>query len=177
MQDFEKTLEAFIWEDFKSLMSNPLLFNSYVDYFLILVDWIKKNKAGLEYSVYWNRLSPILDVDIYDYISKEPEILLDQESKRMFNLKPDTVDSFVMRLSDTLWDLVKLRSGKDCPRCKDDELNYVVAEVLKTAEKKLILECDTCGRTLNSDGTEWSDGVAIIHPANESIVNKYLGVK
>ncbi|MCG7375746.1 hypothetical protein MH215_01975 [Paenibacillus sp. ACRSA] len=175
MQDFEQTLDAFIWEDFKSLMNNPLLFNNYIDYFLILAEWIKKNRPGLEYSVYWNRLSPILEIDIYDYISKEPEILLGQESKRMFNSKPDTVDSFVMRLSDTLWDLVKLRSGKDCPRCKDDELNYVVAEILETAEKKLILECDTCGCTLNSNGTEWSDGVATIHPANKSIVNKYIG--
>ncbi|KEQ24916.1 hypothetical protein [Paenibacillus tyrfis] len=175
MHDNEKTLDDFIWEDFKSLMNNPLLFNSYIDYFLILVDWIKKHKSDLKYSVYWNRLGPILDVDINDYISKEPEILLNQEPKRMFSLKPDTVDSFVMRLCDTLWDLVKLRSGKDCPRCKDDELNYVVAEVLKTTEKKLILECDTCGRALNIDGTEWSDGVAVIYPANEITVNKYLG--
>lgn len=175
MQEFEKTLDDFIWEDFKSLINNPLLFNSYVEYFLVLVNWIKKHKDDLKYSVYWNRLGSLLDVDINDYISKEPEILLNQESKRMFSVKPDTIDSFVMRLGNTLWDLVKFRSGKDCPRCEDDELNYVVAEVVKTAEKKIILECDTCGRALNIDGTEWSDGVAIIHPANEKIVNTFLG--
>ncbi|QCT01670.1 hypothetical protein E6C60_0951 [Paenibacillus algicola] len=174
MQYFETTLDDYIWEDFKSLMSNPLLFNSYSDYFSILVEWIKKYKDDLENSAYWNRVGTVIDVDIKEYISTRPEILLNQESKRMFSLKPDTVDSFVMRLGNTLWDLVKFRSGKDCPRCKDDELNYVVAEVLKTAEKKLILECDTCGRALNIDGTEWSNGVALIHPANETVVNRCI---
>ncbi|WP_217496382.1 hypothetical protein [Paenibacillus algicola] len=167
-------MDDYIWEDFKSLMSNPLLFNSYSDYFSILVEWIKKYKDDLENSAYWNRVGTVIDVDIKEYISTRPEILLNQESKRMFSLKPDTVDSFVMRLGNTLWDLVKFRSGKDCPRCKDDELNYVVAEVLKTAEKKLILECDTCGRALNIDGTEWSNGVALIHPANETVVNRCI---
>lgn len=130
-------LHDLIWKDFLDLNNKPLLFNSYMEYFLILVEWIKKYETSLENSIYWNRLSTVLDIHINDYLSKEPEILLNKESKRMFSVKPHSVDSFVMRLSDTLWDLIKISSGKECPRCRDDELNYVVAEVKKQERKNL----------------------------------------
>lgn len=165
----------FIWRDFRNLSIDPLLFASYKDYFSTLLAWIKKNEKSLEHSVYWNRLSPVLNIDINEYISKQPEISLNQESKRIFALKPDTIDSLVMGLNDTLWDLIRFRSGKDCPRC-EGELNYVLAEVLKTAENKLILECDTCGQAFNIDGTQWKDGKANIHPVNERLIEKYLDV-
>jgi len=91
----------------------------------------------------------------------------------MFGVKPDTIDSLVMKLSNTLWDIVVFRSRKDCPRCQD-ELNYVLAEIPNIQDKKLILECFTCGLDLILDSTRWSDGIATIHPVSQAILEDYL---
>lgn len=155
-------------------MSNESIFNSHVDYFLYLANWIKGHREELEISAYWSRLSNLLDIDIERYVSMKPEISLGQESQRMFGVKPDTLDSFVLKLNNTLWDIVVFRSGKDCPRCQDDELNYVLAEIPNTQKRKVILECFTCGLALELDGRRWSDGVAIIYPVNKDILEDYL---
>lgn len=175
MEEFQIRLDNDLWEDFKSIQQNQEIFNNYCNYFSSLVNWLKEHLYILNSELIFEyRLDNILDIDVRDYFSPNPEIELIQEKKRMFSHKPDTVDSLIMRISNTLWDIIKQRSGKDCPRCKDDELNYVIAEVQKTKEKKLILECDTCGWAENLDNTKWTQGSAIIHPISNSELKKLI---
>jgi len=179
MEKQQKSLESFTWEKFKSLQNNPDIFKNYYNYFFALSNWIKQNPDVVDYdmlSIY--RLNKLLNIDVKLYLTEQPEISLISEPKRMFSRKPETVESLVMRIGDTLWDLVKRRSGKDCPNCKDDELNYVIAESIATEEKEIILECDSCGWTEKKDGSKWVGGLANIFPINkeeaklESIVFK-----
>lgn len=88
---------------------------------------------------------------------------------------PKTEELFLMRIGNTLWDLVRKRTGKNCPRCMADELNYVLAKTEK--EEKIVLECDTCGWTEYLNGERWIEGKAKIYPVNNmemsSMVQKF----
>ena len=77
------------------------------------------------------------------------------------------MDSLLMMISNTLWDMVRHYSGKDCPRCKDGDLAYIILEIEKNKEKKLALECWLCGYVGNVDGTEWDDGPATAYLVNQ----------
>ena len=67
-----------------------------------------------------------------------------------------------MRGGNTLWDLVRKRTGKNCPCCITDELNYVLVKTDK--EVRIVLECDTCGWTEYLDGEKWEEGNAKVYP-------------
>ncbi|MDR0490697.1 MAG: hypothetical protein LBH28_05575 [Oscillospiraceae bacterium] len=168
MEKAKRQLDNKLWKDFQNLQSSPHIFDSFISYFNGLASWVNKHLDVLgDALVTKNRLDSILNIDAEKYVARNPELLLDKEPIRMFGRKPPTLDSFARSISSTLWDLVKLRSGKDCPKCVDDELNYVIAEILVTKEKRIILECDTCGWTENLDQTICTDEQAVMHPANE----------
>ena len=114
-------------------------------------------------------------IDAYKYVSDNPELLLTNEYERPFRYKPKTMEALLMRISSILWDLVDFPSGKDCPRCKEGGLSYVIAEPAESENRKIALDCDNCGYLENLDGTEWSDGYATIYPVNKNDL-KALGL-
>jgi hypothetical protein len=85
----------------------------------------------------------------------------------MFSRKPETLESLAMRIGDTLWDMVTIYSGKDCPRCIDDELRYIIAKNQKTEITKIVLTCETCGWTEKLDGSNWNEGLIDELPASK----------
>jgi len=177
MDYFDIPLKNDLWQDFISLKNQPEIFQDYKNYFNILVGWVKKHKKHFE-SIHpkllvSNRLDTVLEVDIEKYLSKNPEILLDMETKRMFSRHPETINSLLMGIGNTLWDLVRCHAEKDCPSCIDAGLNYVLAEIRDTKQRKIILECDTCGYAENLDGSRYADGYADGYPVNDDDLAKY----
>lgn len=81
-----------------------------------------------------------------------------------------------MIIDNTLWDMVTIRTGKDCPICKYDELRFIIAETITTQEQKLVLECESCGWCENIDGEKLSEGYAKNIPASKKDLEKF-GVK
>jgi len=177
MDYFDIPLENDLWQDFISLKNQPDIFKNYENYFNTLVTWVKKHKSHIESInhelLVSNRLDTVLDVDIEKYLSKNPEILLDMEIKRVFTRRPKTIDSLLMRIGDTLWELVRCHSGKDCPSCIDAELNYILAEIRDTKQRKIVSECDTCGYAENLDGSKYADEYADGYPVNDDDLAKY----
>ena len=92
---------------------------------------------------------------------------------RLFSDCPETLDSLLMGIGNTLWDLVQYYSEKDCHICLDRGFNYLFIEVRETKQNKVILECNLCSYTENLDGSQYTDGLAITYPVNDDILSKY----
>lgn len=176
MKKYRKYVTERLWEDYKCLQNNPHNFDSFVNYFNSLVLWIQRHRDEIHDD--WlsrNQLNTLLNIKAEDYVSDNPYLDLTNEPKRIFKHKPKTMDGLLMGISDILWELVKLPSGKNCPNCKDGGLNYVIAEKLETKEKKIILQCDICIRQEYLDGSKCLEVDANIYPANKNDL-KVLGV-
>jgi hypothetical protein len=146
---------------------------NYISYYKSLIGWIKEhlNFFSTE-QLENNRLNVLMDLDPDRYVITNPELLLEKENKRIGERDFGTIDDLLMSISDTLWDLVTIRSGKDCPNCTYDELRYVVAKDKDTYE--LLLECETCGWTEHTNGDQWSEGLVNIIPARLDEIKSVL---
>ena len=178
MEYFDIPLKDDLWSDFTDLLKKSEIFTDYKSYFKTLVEWVKKYKNYIYHIdpalLANNRLVTILDIDIEKYLSKSPEISLAMETKRIFSERPETLNELLMGISNTLWDLVRFDTGEDCPWCMDASVNYVLAEVSESKQKKIILQCNTCTYEANLDKSEYVDGLAKIYPANEEDLREYI---
>ena len=111
MEYFDIPLNVDLWKDFTELQGKPQILNDYKNYFNTLVTWVKKHKNYIDSIdtalLANNRLDTILYIDIEKYLSENPEISLEMETKRMFSECPETINEFLMGVSNTLWDLVR----------------------------------------------------------------------
>lgn len=170
-----KLLNCRVWESFLEIRNKEDIFLDYDHYLFRLVEWMKINSDKFEKELMEQyRIDTLLELDnVLKYVGNNAEICLDKESKRVFENMPKTEEMFLMRIGNTLWDLVRKRSGKDCPRCMADELNYVLAKTEK--EKKIVLECDTCGWTEYLNGEKWDGGKAKIYPVDDKDMKSVIG--
>ena len=166
-----------MWQDFSNLQNQVGIFDSYQNYFNALVGWVKKYEEEInnqhEQLFVRSGLTTILEVDIEKYLSKKPEISLELEIQRMFTERPKHIYALLREIGDTLWGLVRFDTEKGCPCCMGAGLNYVLAIAHNTKEKKVILECETCGYSENVDGSKYTDGFSDIYPVNDDDLVKY----
>lgn len=160
---------------FKEIYEKEETLLNYINYYNALIKWVKDHISFFSTKqVTDSRLSVLLNLNPVCYVVSDPELLLEKELCRIGKKDYKTVEDLLMAISDTLWDLVTIRSGKDCPNCIYDELRYVVAKGEDTYE--LLLECETCGWTEHMDGKQWQEGIVEIIPASldeiKNLVNK-----
>jgi len=173
----EQLLSSETWNDFRKLLNMEKTFCSCTDYYSALVGWIKDNTEIFDISILQNnRIIELLDLDPEKYIIDNPNISLDMEPVRMFNSKPSTLDSFMMCISTTLWELVSISSDTECPYCIYAELKYMIFESNLTKKRELVLECEECGYAELINGKGWNKGTANVFPANKKDLEKF-GVK
>lgn len=164
MENAFDLLNPTIWENFLMIKDKKDIFLDFQHYLLELFNWIKDNSSQFKKELLEKyRIDTILELDnVLNYIGCDAEIYLDKEIERIFKNMPETEELFLMRIGNTLWDLVRKRTSKDCPCCMADELNYVLA---KTKEgSNIVLECNTCGWTEYLNGKRWEEGKAKIYP-------------
>lgn len=144
-------------------------------YFFVLYKWIKDNSSKFSKELLKKyRIDVILELDnIEDYLGCDAEICLDKEVERVFKNMPKTEELFLMKIGNTLWDLLRKGAGKDCPRCMSDELNYVLAET--ETKKKIVLECNTCGWIEHLNGKRWEEGNAKVYPISNKEIKSIVG--
>lgn len=164
MKKKSNSLNPAIWESFLNIKSKQDIFLDFKHYLSALFEWMKDNSFLFDKMLLKRyRIDSILELNnILDYLGCDAELYLDKEYDRMFKHMPETEELFLMRVGNTLWDLVRKRTGKNCPCCITDELNYVLAKTDK--EVRIVLECDTCGWTEYLDGEKWEEGNAKVYP-------------
>lgn len=158
---------------FKSIYEKEETLLSYINYYNSLIKWIKENLSFFTAEQIENsRLNVLVNLNPNKYVVSNPELLLKKENKRIGERDYKTIDDLLMSISDTLWDLVTIRSGKDCPNCIYDELRYVVAE--NQDRRELLLECETCGWTEHINGGQWNEGLVKIIPARVDEIKRVI---
>ncbi len=167
-------MKSAIWESFLELKTKKDMFLDHEHYLSGLYKWISDNSMQFDKELIEKyRIDVLLELDdIVDYLGCDAEIYLDKEVERMFGDIPKTEELFLMRIGNTLWDLLKKRTGKDCPRCLYDELNYVLAET--KSEKKIALECDNCGWIECLNGKKRREGNTKIYPISNKEIKAMM---
>lgn len=113
-----------------------------------------------------SRVNILINLNPDNYVVPNPELLLNKEKERIGERDYETIDDLLMSIGDTLWDMVTIRAGIDCPNCIYDELRYVIAE--KEGTQELLLQCETCGWTEHQNSEQWKEGLVKIIPASLS---------
>jgi len=169
-----KVLKQRIWESFCELLNDDTTLINYVNYYVAVADWMKSNLAEFDYSIIKrNGIEQLLSVDASEYVVENPDISLEMEPMRIFENKPNTVDSFVMIIKNLLRDLTTIWTDKDCPGCGDGGLRYFIYETVSSHERHLVLECYVCIYAELADGTEWDAGLANVFPANKNDLESF----
>lgn len=170
----KKQLDPKLWQSFIDVLGNPSTTKNFESYYSSIVLWIKNNsKYFTKDLLQQNRLYILTELDPVDYVIDKPDILLELELSRFEKNKPSNLDTLAMIIGDRLWDMVTIKSGKDCPNCKGDELRYLLVLKSPVEEQKMILECESCAWTENIDGTKWNEGRASVVPANKEDLKRF----
>jgi len=163
-----------ILNSFHNLFDTEENFKNYVVYYQSLVNWVNEKSEWFTVDLKKSsRLDVLLTLDPQQYVVENPELSLNLEKRRIGLREYETIDDLAMTIGDTLWDLVTIRSGKDCPNCQYDELRYVLA-IDKTSKKSILtLECESCGWSEDIMGNAWSGGICDVYPARKDDINGY----
>lgn len=170
----KKLMDTKLWDSFIEILKNPTTIKSYYNYYSAIISWIKSNSRYLgEEFQKRDRLDTLIKLDPAAYIIDHPGIALNMELNRLESTKPHRIDTFAMVIENTLWDMVTIRTGKDCPMCIDDELRFVLSVDNLTSEEKLILECETCGWCEYIDGGKWNERYSKVVPASRHDIIRF----
>ncbi|HAT8011931.1 hypothetical protein E2R62_06915 [Citrobacter rodentium] len=150
---------------------------SYERYYQAYVRFIIKNNKFFTKSILekWG-LDVLISINIEDYLVPNPGLSLTMEQKRLSKSTYEDIDTFAMSIRDTLWDMVTVYSGKDCPITPNDELRYIKI-VSKDKPEKILLECAGCGWTEDINGDESTEIYGKIFPANKNEIDEYIKKK
>lgn len=170
-------MRSAIWKSFLELKNKKDIFLDLEHYSSELYKWIRDNSMRFNKELLEKyRIDVLLELNnIVDYLGCDADICLDKEVERMFKDIPKTEEEFLMSIGNTLWDLLRKRTDKDCPCCLSDDLNYVLAETEK--EKKIVLECNTCGWIEYLNGKEWGEGKTKIYPISNTEIQAIMQEK
>lgn len=154
-------------EEFRSIYQDPDNLKDYYSYYLSLVNFIEKRPKYFteEIKNAWG-LPELMTIDPKEYIVSKPDISLKMEKKRMGSSVFGSVDTIAMSISSTLWDMVTIYSGKDCPITPEMELRYI-KNVLDGGSESILLECSQCGWVEESTGKEYDGPFGNFFPANK----------
>ncbi|MCL6574043.1 MAG: hypothetical protein K6T88_20560 [Bacillus sp. (in: Bacteria)] len=170
----KKNINSQVWDSFIKVLENPETLKNFYNYYSAVICWVKAHDHYFSKELLVrNRLDILLNLEPETYIIDEPDLLLSMELKRIQEIGPKTKDSFLMIIGDTLWDLVTIKSGKDCPNCVYDELRYVLIVNKLKKEQKIVLECDSCGWSENTNGIPWDEGIVDTLPASKKDLIKF----
>ncbi|MBC1405577.1 hypothetical protein HBP39_09415 [Listeria welshimeri] len=160
-------------KDYYEIFSDSAKIKDFSSYYKALVQIIKKYPLEFTNEVRdeWG-LNELIIIDENEYIVDKPDLCLSMERKRLVR-KYEDIDTLAMAIRDTLWDMVTIYSGKDCPLTPNDELRYIKI-VYKDSSNKILLECAECGWTEDIDGDEYNGPIGKVFPVREGEVEKYI---
>jgi len=178
MKENDKKMNEKLWHNFMEIFDNKDNLKSYYNYYLAIVNWVRMNKKFFKKEVLErNRLDVLLELDPTVYIVDNPDFSLEMELSRIGQDVPASINNFAMRIGDTLFELVSIKSGSDCPKCIYDELRYIFTVNEITSEEKVALECNSCGWTEYIDGGKWNDGTVKAIPASKKDLMRFGIIK
>lgn len=170
----ENILDRELVEEFREISQCDSNLKSYENYYQAYVNFINEHRDSFTNSILekWG-LDVLTSIDIQNYIAPTPELSLDMEKRRLSKGAYEDIDTLAMSIRDTLWDMITVYSGKDCPITPNDELRYIKL-VYKDNSDKILLECAGCGWTEDTSGNEYTGSHGKVYPVNQKEIEKYM---
>ncbi|MBM7690061.1 hypothetical protein BCR24_03690 [Enterococcus ureilyticus] len=162
----EELINEKLLKDYYEIFNDSEKLKDFSNYYKALVQIVKKYPLEFTDEVRdeWG-LNELLSIEEKKYIVDKPDICLNMEKKRLVR-NYENIDTLAMAIRDTLWDMVTVYSGKDCPITPNDELRYIKI-VYEDNSDKILLECAGCGWTEDIDGNEYTGPVGKVFPVNK----------
>ncbi|MGX7417235.1 hypothetical protein ACWOFR_00370 [Carnobacterium gallinarum] len=169
----EDIISEDLLKDYYQIFSDPQKLKDFFSYYEALVQFVIKYPTEFNDEVKdeWG-LNELLDINTNEYIVTNPDICLDMEAKRLVR-DYESIDTLAMSIRDTLWDMITVYSGKDCPVTPNDELRYIKL-VCEDNSDQILLECAGCGWTEDTSGNEYRGPYGKVFPINQKEIEKYV---
>ncbi|MBO0473437.1 hypothetical protein IGL98_002301 [Enterococcus sp. DIV0840] len=170
----ENILDRELVKEFREISRCDNNLKSYEDYYQAYVKFINENRNYFTDLIIekWG-LDVLISIDSEEYIVPTPDLSLSMEKERLSKGEYEDIDTLAMSIRDTLWDMVTVYSGKDCPITPNDELRYIKV-VYKDKSNKILLECAGCGWTEDIRGEEYTEDFGKVFPVNEKEIREYI---
>lgn len=167
-------LDIELVKEFRDISRCKSNLESYEKYYQAYVKFIIKNEFYFTDLILkkWG-LDILIKIDSKDYIVSSPDLSLDRENTRLSRGKYEDIDTLAMSIRDTLWDMVTIYSGKDCPITQNDELRYIKL-IYKDNSSKILLECAGCGWIEDTDGNEYKEPGGKVFPVKKVEIAEYI---
>lgn len=169
----ENILDRELVKEFRETSQCSSNLESYENYYKACVQFINKNKDYFIDSILkkWG-LDVLISIDAEEYIVSKLDLSLNMEKIRLSKGAYENIDTLAMSIRDTLWDMITVYSGKDCPITPADELRYIKL-IDEDGIEKLLLECAGCGWTEELNGEEYKGSFGKVFPVNKREIEKY----
>lgn len=167
-------LDRELVKEFREISRCDSNLESYEDYYQAYVMFISEHRDYFTDSILekWG-LDVLISIDTKEYIVPTPDLSLDMEKARLSKGEYKNIDTLAMSIRDTLWDMVTIYSGKDCPITPNDELRYIKV-VYTDKPNEILLECTGCGWTEDTEGKEYTGDFGKVFPVKEKEIRKYI---
>lgn len=156
-------------KSFQSIYRDKNNIQSFSSYYQALSNWVRNNQKILGSElIHRNRLDILISLDLGNYLidPSDNELCLEQEEKRIGTINFSKVDGLLGTISDTLWDMVTIRSDSECCRCKYGDMRYIKINY-QDGKGKIVLECKECGAAMNIDGSRLEEKIVNYLPATK----------
>lgn len=169
----EKLIDEKLLKEYYGIFNDTEKMKTFYSYYKALTQLVKKYPMEFTNEVRdeWG-LNELLSIDEEEYIVDNPDICLSKEKKRLVR-EYENIDTLAMAIRDTLWDMVTVYSGKDCPVNANEELRYIRIVYADNSDK-MLLECPECGWTEDVSGNEYMGPVGKVFPINKNEIEKYI---
>ncbi|MBC2192434.1 hypothetical protein HCB44_09060 [Listeria sp. FSL L7-0229] len=170
----KNTLYTKLLKNFREIPQCDNNIESYKNYFQAYVKFINEYRDFFTDSILekWG-LDVLISINSEEYIVSTPDLSLNMEKQRLSKGEYKDINTVAMSIRDTLWDMVTVYSGKDCPITPNDELRYIKVK-RKDNSNKILLECAGCGWTEDVEGGEYTGDFVKVFPVNEKDIRAYI---
>ncbi|BDH63964.1 hypothetical protein [Enterococcus faecalis] len=168
----ENILYRELVREFREISRCDSNLESYENYYQAYVKFINEHRDYFTDSFLeeWG-LDILISIEIKEYIVPNPDLSLSLEKSRLSKGEYKNIDTLAMSIRDTLWDMVTVYSGKDCPITPNDELRYIKL-IYKDNSSKILVECAGCGWTEDIEGEEYIGDFGKAFPVKE--IKEYI---
>ncbi|MBL1225305.1 hypothetical protein [Enterococcus sp. BWR-S5] len=169
--------ESLFMRQYYDIFSNERSMSCHEEYYKALVHFIKRNDRYFSKEIVkaYN-LNVLMTLELEKYPIAPSIFSLTQEQVRCSGQTYSSVGSLAMSISNILWEMVAVYSGKDCPIINEYNMRYALVEDL-SGEAFIVEECEQCGYLQGLTGQPYGGTVKKISPATMSQIEQAMDRK
>lgn len=158
-----------IWSQFQKMvleLPNDATLAEFLD---TITEWFLSVHKRIDKQILhdYKTVELLYNISKINYPIGKTEASIDELRNRVGSYKPFSEDAMVMFLRNILWDLLVVRSTKECPRGDGVELCYLYDSGIN----EIILMCDICGWTQKVNGEQYESQNNLTIPTIEVLKN------